>query len=357
MLPTSGGRSWESQGLLLLLRLVMITVDTLRSVTGTCRFPTKNNPSVSERYPSRHSPCARINWTVRWHWWMIFHRSSCFLFRFSEVDLEGSSKTWSYPASMNWPRDAVRRRFLYPFVVSLPMHLSWPETWRNQNPRRNTFQWMIIDLHEYSVETSSRPSSHVRCKQLRHRMLFHTSIRWTKWWNDIGTRIRTPKTSASFSFDHVNGILDTCRRSVSSSASSSSKIAKDADEIVWNRSGKRIGQGIRWRTTTLQFEQVKVVGWALDWHWLLLCHPCATVVEHVFDFERVQTNSPSYWHKDNSSKRQVSHPVCSHDKSKMTYTSMMFRRWPHRWRRWWCGQRWIQIDVGKRRRKWPSCRW
>ncbi len=46
--------------------------------------------------------------------------------------------------------------------------------------------------------------------------------------------IRTPKTSANFSFDHVNGIFETCKRNVPSS-SSSSNTANEDDGAFFNK--------------------------------------------------------------------------------------------------------------------------
>ncbi len=42
-------------------------------------------------------------------------------------------------------------------------------------------------------------------------------------------KIQTPKTSANFSFDHVNGIFDTCKRNV---PSSSSNMFNDDDGVL-----------------------------------------------------------------------------------------------------------------------------
>ncbi len=48
-------------------------------------------------------------------------------------------------------------------------------------------------------------------------------------------QIRTPKTSANFSFDRVNGIFDRCNRNVPSSSSLLSKIFNEEDGVLWKR--------------------------------------------------------------------------------------------------------------------------
>jgi hypothetical protein len=42
---------------------------------------------------------------------------------------------------------------------------------------------------------------------------------------------QTPKTSANFSLDHVNGMFDTCKRNVSSS----SNIGNEDDGVLYNK--------------------------------------------------------------------------------------------------------------------------
>jgi hypothetical protein len=72
--------------------------------------------------------------------------------------------------------------------------------------------------------------NHVHYKQLPHQMLFHISIRKKVKFKLLSIKwIQTPKISANFSFDHVNGILDTCKRNV---PSSSSNIFNEDDGVL-----------------------------------------------------------------------------------------------------------------------------
>lgn len=110
--------------------------------------------------------------------------------------------------------------------------------------------------------------------------------------------IPTPKTSANFSFDHVNGIFDTCKRNVPSS-SSSSKRFNEEDGVLWNKT-KREGEWSKWWVACLQFEQVLVVElvWSFVFHlWL---------DEDVFDFVVFPTNFPSYLYNGNNPERDFS---------------------------------------------------
>ena len=71
-------------------------------------------------------------------------------------------------------------------------------------------------------------------------------------------RIWTPKTSASFSLDHVNGIFDTCNRNVPSS-SSSSNIFNEEDGVL-SKTIKRENKSIERRMNEGITVRVDVVG-------------------------------------------------------------------------------------------------